>query len=90
MPFAIDPTPTAVADNTADSIDLTGMQILLAEDNDLNMEIAEFKIAADHECAGKDEFCPCRLGVIHAVIDRGDRDLAVCLRGDGDALLGHT
>ena len=31
LPFAIDPTPTAVADNTADSIDLTGMQILLAE-----------------------------------------------------------
>ena len=27
LPFAIDPTPTAVADNTADSIDLTGMQI---------------------------------------------------------------
>lgn len=42
LPFAIDPTQTAVADNTADSIDLTGMQILLAEDNDLNMEIAEF------------------------------------------------
>lgn len=38
LPFAIDPTPTAVADNTADSIDLTGMQILLAEDNELNME----------------------------------------------------
>ena len=73
---------------TDDSIE--GVSILLAEDNDLNMEIAEFKIAADHECAGKDEFCPCRLGVIHAVIDRGDRDLAVCLRGDGDALLGHT
>ena len=27
LPFAIDPTPTAVADNTADSIDLTGMQM---------------------------------------------------------------
>lgn len=42
--FAIDPTPTAVADNTADSIDLTGMQILLAEDNELNMEIKQFFI----------------------------------------------
>ena len=44
LPFAIDPTPTAVADNTADSIDLTGMQILLAEDNELNMEIKQFFI----------------------------------------------
>ena len=39
LPFAIDPTPTAVADNTADSIDLTGMQILLAEDNEINAMI---------------------------------------------------
>ena len=44
LPFAIDPTPTAAADNTADSIDLTGMQILLAEDNELNMEIKQFFI----------------------------------------------
>ena len=39
--FAIDPTPTAVADNTADSIDLTGVQILLAEDNEINREVAQ-------------------------------------------------
>ena len=44
LPFAIDPTPTAMANNTADSIDLTGMQILLAEDNELNMEIKQFFI----------------------------------------------
>ena len=33
-----------MANNTADSIDLTGMQILLAEDNELNMEIKQFFI----------------------------------------------
>lgn len=44
MPFAIDPTPPVAADNTTDSIDLTGVQILPAEDNELNMEIKKFFI----------------------------------------------
>lgn len=44
LPFAINPAPPVAADNAADSIDLTGVQILLAEDNELNMEIAQFFI----------------------------------------------
>ena len=40
LPFAIDPAPPVAADNAADSIDLTGVQILLAKD----MEIAQFFI----------------------------------------------
>lgn len=46
LPFAIDPTPTAVADNTADSIDLTGMQILLAEDQDGQEVVKHFAASA--------------------------------------------
>ena len=44
LPFTVDPAPPVAADNAADSIDLTGVQILLAEDNELNMEIAQFFI----------------------------------------------
>lgn len=49
LPFAIDPTPTAVADNTADSIDLTGMQILLAEDQDGQEVVKHFAASAPGE-----------------------------------------
>lgn len=49
LPFAIDPTPTAGADNTADSIDLTGMQILLAEDQDGQEVVKHFAASAPGE-----------------------------------------
>ena len=42
LPFAIDHDPPAVAEKTPPAGDLRGKRLLVVEDNELNMEIAEF------------------------------------------------
>ena len=45
LPFTIDPAPPAAApDSESPHVDLTGVRVLLAEDNELNREIAQFFI----------------------------------------------
>ncbi len=42
LPFAIDHDPSAAAEKTPPAGDLRGKRLLVVEDNELNMEIAEF------------------------------------------------
>ena len=45
IPFKLDPSPANETSNEADeNIDLSGVRVLLVEDNDLNMEISKFFI----------------------------------------------
>ena len=44
LPFAIDHDPPAAAEKTPPAGDLRGKRLLVVEDNELNMEIAEFML----------------------------------------------
>ena len=44
LPFAIDHDPPAAAEKTPPAGDLSGKRLLVVEDNELNMEIAEFML----------------------------------------------
>ena len=45
IPMELDPNPPAASEQCEETLTLNGLRILLVEDNDLNLEIAQYLLA---------------------------------------------
>ena len=45
IPMELDPNPPAASEQREETLTLNGLRILLVEDNDLNLEIAQYLLA---------------------------------------------